>query len=128
MHLYAKRRKGMSDYMTHSTAIQFWRCVPNEYESLLRTTNGPHNQHHTWHTGEGGTPFKYGSPSTKIDTTAASNLSLNPADDSEMGTPASWYLVFGTSFVSRNILFKMPCKQYSCLSNAYLSDLTKLMR
>lgn len=112
MDSYPKLYQNVSDATFVPRAIQLWSNVPNQYESLIRTTDGTHNQSHAWNTGEGGTPPEHGSLSTKIDTTAASNLGLNPADGSAMETPASSCLVFGSKGIFPSPLLGIPCKQY----------------
>ena len=77
------------------SAIQLWRKVPTQDKSFNVTTDAPHNQPHTWNVEEERVRSAYEGSSTKIDTASASDVGLNPLDDSAMEKPASSFLVIG---------------------------------
>lgn len=83
MHLHSLRPKKNSKPTVYQTAIQLWRKVPTQHESLNLTTDATHNP---WNAEEGRARSQYESSSPKVDPT--SHSPLNPPVISGMAIEA----------------------------------------
>ena len=101
-----RRLHGMT---TYRRAIQLWRKVPNQYESLVRTHDSPRTKSHQPTTGaKGGSPER-GELSTQLDTTTALNMGPESVNGSVMKRHASSLLFFDG--LSRGLFNRIPRKQ-----------------